>query len=103
MSKKVAESKRKDKKASKKDVTWKSNKPKDLGIPNSFPYKDQLLAEMAAEKQKVRSLPPFVFSRSTRRAVHNLLWTLTSSLALFCRPKKKRQLVKKPPATVPPL
>lgn len=31
------------------------DKPKDLGIPNSFPYKDQVLAEAAAEKQRVSS------------------------------------------------
>ncbi|GAA6060299.1 hypothetical protein JCM10212_002940 [Sporobolomyces blumeae] len=50
---KVAESHKKAKKAAKKDVTWKSNKPKDLGIPNSFPYKDQVLAEAAAEKARL--------------------------------------------------
>ncbi|GAA5925032.1 RNA-binding GTPase NUG1 [Sporobolomyces koalae] len=50
---KVAEHQKKAKKAAKKDVTWKSNKPKDLGIPNSFPYKDQVLAEAAAEKQRL--------------------------------------------------
>ncbi|BGP13250.1 hypothetical protein JCM10213_004980 [Rhodosporidiobolus nylandii] len=50
---KVSEAKKKQKKAAKKDVTWKSNKPKDIGIPNSFPYKDQLLAEAQAEKARV--------------------------------------------------
>ncbi|GAA5973738.1 hypothetical protein JCM11641_005109 [Rhodosporidiobolus odoratus] len=50
---KVSEAKKKSKKAAKKDVTWKSNKPKDIGIPNSFPYKDQLLAEAQAEKARV--------------------------------------------------
>ncbi|GAA5837367.1 hypothetical protein JCM3766R1_000425 [Sporobolomyces carnicolor] len=50
---KVAEHQKKAKKAAKKDVTWKSNKPKELGIPNSFPYKDQVLAEAAAEKQRL--------------------------------------------------
>ncbi|GAA5963721.1 hypothetical protein JCM3765_006826 [Sporobolomyces pararoseus] len=50
---KVAEHQKKAKKAAKKDVTWKSNKPKELGIPNSFPYKDQILAEAAAEKQRL--------------------------------------------------
>ncbi|GAA5850816.1 hypothetical protein JCM8547_009097 [Rhodosporidiobolus lusitaniae] len=49
---KVAESKKKLKKHAKKDVTWKSNKPKELGIPNSFPYKDQVLAEAQAEKAR---------------------------------------------------
>ncbi|SCV72633.1 BQ2448_4170 [Microbotryum intermedium] len=55
VAKKVSESHRKAKKAAKKDVTWKSNKPKDLGIPNSFPYKDQLLAEAAAEKAQAEA------------------------------------------------
>ncbi|KPV76856.1 uncharacterized protein RHOBADRAFT_51841 [Rhodotorula graminis WP1] len=50
---KVAESHRKQKKHAKTDPTWKSNKPKELGIPNSFPYKDQLLAEAQAEKARV--------------------------------------------------
>lgn len=30
-----------------------TDKPKELGIPNSFPYKDQLLAEAQAEKARV--------------------------------------------------
>jgi len=34
-------------------VSCIADKPKDLGIPNSFPYKDQVLAEAAAEKQQV--------------------------------------------------
>ncbi|GAA5831318.1 hypothetical protein JCM11251_007833 [Rhodosporidiobolus azoricus] len=50
---KVSEAKKKAKKTAKKDVTWKSNKPKEIGIPNSFPYKDQLLAEAQAEKARV--------------------------------------------------
>ncbi|GAA6000849.1 hypothetical protein JCM10207_004689 [Rhodosporidiobolus poonsookiae] len=50
---KVSEAKKKQKKHAKKDVTWKSNKPKDIGIPNSFPYKDQLLAEAQAEKARL--------------------------------------------------
>lgn len=28
-------------------------KPKDPGIPNDFPYKDQILAEVAEERRKV--------------------------------------------------
>ncbi|GAA6047904.1 hypothetical protein JCM3770_006417 [Rhodotorula araucariae] len=52
---KVAESHRKQKKHAKTDPTWKSNKPKDIGIPNSFPYKDQLLAEAQAEKARVEA------------------------------------------------
>lgn len=29
-------------------------KPKDPGIPNNFPYKDQILAEIAEERTQVR-------------------------------------------------
>jgi hypothetical protein len=28
-------------------------KPKDPGIPNNFPYKDQILAEIAEERRQV--------------------------------------------------
>lgn len=49
---KVTESRRKAKKAAKKDVTWKSKKVKDPGIPNNFPYKDQILAEIAEERRQ---------------------------------------------------
>ena len=31
-------------------------KPKDPGIPNNFPYKDQILAEIAEERRQVRLL-----------------------------------------------
>ncbi|KAH8999424.1 hypothetical protein EDB92DRAFT_1834090 [Lactarius akahatsu] len=48
---KVAESRKKAKKAAKRDVTWKSKKSKDPGIPNNFPYKDQILAEIAEERR----------------------------------------------------
>ncbi|KAH9963235.1 P-loop containing nucleoside triphosphate hydrolase protein [Russula dissimulans] len=49
---KVVESRKKSKKAAKKDVTWKSKKSKDPGIPNNFPYKDQILAEIAEERRQ---------------------------------------------------
>ncbi|KAI0269301.1 hypothetical protein BC834DRAFT_820466 [Gloeopeniophorella convolvens] len=49
---KVVESRKKAKKAAKKDVTWKSKKAKDPGIPNNFPYKDQILAEIAEERRQ---------------------------------------------------
>ncbi|KAH9045726.1 P-loop containing nucleoside triphosphate hydrolase protein [Lactarius pseudohatsudake] len=49
---KVAESRKKAKKAAKKDVTWKSKTSKDPGIPNNFPYKDQILAEIAEERRQ---------------------------------------------------
>ncbi|KAK6529264.1 hypothetical protein TWF281_008443 [Arthrobotrys megalospora] len=44
--KKVAAKARKDRKASKKDPTWKSRLKKDPGIPNLFPYKEQMLEEI---------------------------------------------------------
>ncbi|KAF9531018.1 hypothetical protein CPB83DRAFT_850031 [Crepidotus variabilis] len=57
--KKIKETKRKKTKLAKKNPQWKSKKPKDPGIPNDFPYKDQILAEVqdqrrldAEEKQK---------------------------------------------------
>lgn len=70
--KNVSEKKRKDKKAAKKDVTWRSREwtdrakqaagadlredagnPKDIGVPNSIPFRDQIIAEALAEKQRV--------------------------------------------------
>ncbi|OCF73790.1 nuclear GTP-binding protein [Kwoniella mangroviensis CBS 8886] len=50
--KKSVDNKRKTKKAAKKDQTWKSKKKQDPGIPNSFPFKDQILAELAEERRK---------------------------------------------------
>jgi hypothetical protein len=78
---KVIESRKKSKKAAKKDVTWKSSasscvrptlhsdsryfalleKSKDPGIPNNFPYKDQILAEIAEERRQVRPYAQFFF------------------------------------------
>lgn len=49
--KKISAHNRKQKKLSKKDPTWKSRHPKDPGIPNSFPYKGQLLEEIEVKKQ----------------------------------------------------
>lgn len=49
--KKAAAHGRKQRKLAKKDVTWKSKNKKDLGIPNSFPYKEQLLQQLDAQKQ----------------------------------------------------
>ncbi|WRT64125.1 uncharacterized protein IL334_001054 [Kwoniella shivajii] len=50
--KKSVDTKRKTNKAAKKDQTWKSKKKQDPGIPNSFPFKDQILAELAEERRK---------------------------------------------------
>lgn len=44
--KKAAAQQRKNRKAAKKDVTWKSRVNKDPGIPSSFPYKDRILSEL---------------------------------------------------------
>ncbi|BGP29358.1 nuclear GTP-binding protein nug1 [Rhodotorula toruloides] len=52
---KVSEAHKKQKKHAKNDPTWKSKKPKELGIPSSFPYKDQVIAEQQAEKARVEA------------------------------------------------
>ncbi|KAF5320667.1 hypothetical protein D9619_001196 [Psilocybe cf. subviscida] len=49
--KQVKESKRKTAKAAKKNPQWKSKTPKDPGIPSEFPYKDQILAEVAEQRR----------------------------------------------------
>ena len=41
----MAEHHRKARKLAKSSTQWKSKKPKDLGIPNAFPFKEQVLAE----------------------------------------------------------
>ncbi|KDR74391.1 hypothetical protein GALMADRAFT_250307 [Galerina marginata CBS 339.88] len=51
LSKKVREGRKKNAKAAKKNVQWKSKTPKDPGIPNEFPYKDQILAEVAEQRR----------------------------------------------------
>ncbi|KAK0453132.1 P-loop containing nucleoside triphosphate hydrolase protein [Armillaria borealis] len=48
---KVRESKKKKAKAAKKNPQWKSKQKKDPGIPNEFPYKDQLLAEVQEQRR----------------------------------------------------
>ncbi|KAK4053426.1 nuclear GTP-binding protein nug1 [Microbotryomycetes sp. JL201] len=77
ITKKASEKRRKDKKAGKKDVTWRSNKPKDPGIPNSFPYKDQLLAEQQQEKQRLEEE-----KQARKEALRNGTATLASTAAL---------------------
>ncbi|KAI5962846.1 NUG1 [Candida margitis] len=49
--KKAAAKRRKDKKIAKKDVTWKSRRTKDPGIPASFPYKDQIISELEESRR----------------------------------------------------
>ncbi|QPG74321.1 hypothetical protein FOA43_001648 [Brettanomyces nanus] len=55
--KKASSKKRKDRKLQKKDVTWKSRRAKDIGIPSSFPYKDRILLDIEERKrEKVEEL-----------------------------------------------
>lgn len=42
---------RKERKFAKKDVTWKSNKSKDPGIPANFPYKNRIIEEIEAKRR----------------------------------------------------
>ncbi|KAI0334913.1 P-loop containing nucleoside triphosphate hydrolase protein [Cubamyces sp. BRFM 1775] len=49
--KKVKEAHRKQKRDARKNPPKKS-KPKDPGIPNAFPYKDQILAEVAEQRRQ---------------------------------------------------
>ncbi|TFK28640.1 hypothetical protein FA15DRAFT_633591 [Coprinopsis marcescibilis] len=49
--KKVKETRRKRARAAKKNPQWKSKTPKDPGIPNDFPYKDEILAEVAEQRR----------------------------------------------------
>ncbi|KAL0066047.1 hypothetical protein AAF712_006875 [Marasmius tenuissimus] len=51
--KKIKESKRKKARDAKKSVQWKSKHKKDPGIPNNFPYKDQVLAEVQEQRRLV--------------------------------------------------
>ncbi|KAF6006022.1 hypothetical protein HII12_005245 [Brettanomyces bruxellensis] len=50
--KKVAAHRRKERKLEKKNPTWKSRRPKDIGIPSSFPYKDRILLEIEEKKRE---------------------------------------------------
>lgn len=54
--KKAAAKRRKDKKLGKKDVTWKSRTNKDPGIPASFPYKEQIVMELEAQRREEAAL-----------------------------------------------
>ncbi|KAI0773754.1 GNL3L/Grn1 putative GTPase-domain-containing protein [Fomes fomentarius] len=49
--KKVKESRKKKGKEAKKNPQWKSKHAKDPGIPNNFPYKDEILAEVAEQRR----------------------------------------------------
>ncbi|KDQ21078.1 hypothetical protein BOTBODRAFT_27080 [Botryobasidium botryosum FD-172 SS1] len=63
ISQKAAETRHKNKKQAKKNPQWKSRVKKDIGIPNSLPFKDEILAEIAQartmateEKERRREL-----------------------------------------------
>ncbi|KAF5017446.1 hypothetical protein F66182_10623, partial [Fusarium sp. NRRL 66182] len=43
---------RKARKQAKKDPTWRSKIKKDPGIPNLFPFKDKILAEIEEKKRQ---------------------------------------------------
>jgi nuclear GTP-binding protein len=47
-----ASKQRKERKAAKKNPQWKSRMKKDPGIPNLFPYKDRILAEIEDGRRK---------------------------------------------------
>lgn len=49
--KKAAAQNRKNRKMSKKDVTWRSRNKKDPGIPASFPYKDKIITELEENRE----------------------------------------------------
>ncbi|OBZ71764.1 Guanine nucleotide-binding protein-like NSN1 [Grifola frondosa] len=49
---KAAETRKKRKKEVNKNTQWKTKHPKDPGIPNNFPYKDQILAEVAEQRRQ---------------------------------------------------
>ncbi|KAI0699854.1 P-loop containing nucleoside triphosphate hydrolase protein [Cytidiella melzeri] len=53
---KVSETRKKRKKESKKNPQWKSKHKKDPGIPNNFPYKDQILAEVAEQRRQAEEV-----------------------------------------------
>lgn len=50
--KKAAAQHRKERKQAKKDITWKSNKTKDPGIPANFPYKNKILEELEEKRRR---------------------------------------------------
>jgi nuclear GTP-binding protein len=64
--KKSAEKQRKDRKAAKKNPQWVSRLKKDPGIPNSYPFKAQVLAEI--EEHKIRKEAEQQERRETAKA-----------------------------------
>ncbi|KAJ7067927.1 hypothetical protein C8F01DRAFT_581849 [Mycena amicta] len=49
---KIRESRKKKTKAAKNSTQWKSKQKKDPGIPSTFPYKEQILAEIADQRRE---------------------------------------------------
>lgn len=49
---KISQHHKKSRKDAKKDVTWKSKLKKDPGIPNSYPFKEQLLNEIERKRER---------------------------------------------------
>lgn len=49
---KARETRKKQRRDTKRNPQWKSKKAKDPGIPANFPYKDQILAEIAEERRQ---------------------------------------------------
>ncbi|KFY00392.1 hypothetical protein V490_01369, partial [Pseudogymnoascus sp. VKM F-3557] len=58
---------RKERKNGKKSVEWKSRMKKDPGIPNLFPYKDKILAEI--EEARIRKQEEVVKRRAEAKAL----------------------------------
>lgn len=52
--KKAAAQHRKDRKQAKKDVTWRTKHKRDPGIPNSFPYKEEIINELEKQREEER-------------------------------------------------
>lgn len=63
--KKVSEHHRKQRKAAKKNPQWKSKLRKDPGIPNSYPFKEQLLQEIEEKRRLVSRSRAGLFSIAT--------------------------------------
>lgn len=50
--KKASSQRRKERKHARKDITWKSKRVKDIGIPSSFPYKGRILMDIEEKRRQ---------------------------------------------------